>query len=156
MKRYIQGLIQDFGEDDISCTSSIGVDIPRSVLLRAADKAPDYDEDTFWQLVDNRCDELNNESAPVAYPKPDKPGFIYAVVVGQKIKLGRTVSLTSRFKSYERVCDNFRVIATKSVDSPVQAERDFLAQFDLIAGKSEWTNYSEQLESDICDWLKSL
>ncbi|MCA4995142.1 hypothetical protein HWD35_10500 [Tsukamurella tyrosinosolvens] len=80
-------------------------------------------------------------------------GSIYAVVVGDRIKIGRSINLPKRLRDYERTYDNYRLIATFESDDIGSAEKAALAQFGGIAGRNEYLPYSEELESSVREYF---
>lgn len=83
-------------------------------------------------------------------------GYIYAVVCGDKLKLGRTTNMNNRMMAYKRASHNFRLIAATHVVDYKTAEFDLLKTFGIKSGESEWSDYSEDLEYAVSKYFREL
>lgn len=82
-----------------------------------------------------------------------KPGYIYVVRCGNKIKVGRSTNLAKRLSDYRRLYPNFRTIAIAKVNDSLRSERDIMSEFGGKADKKEWFDYSPERERSMSDYI---
>jgi len=88
--------------------------------------------------------------------KTDSKGFIYAVKIGNKIKMGRTSRLESRFMAYKNVSDEFTILATAEVSEYKKAEKEMLVKFGWQRGDNEYFPHSDNLEAKVIEHINGL
>lgn len=80
-------------------------------------------------------------------------GFVYAIVVGEKIKVGKTKNPDKRIKSYRPIADNFRVIGVWESDNYHELERDLLKQLGGKPYVIEWFAYTQEAEEKVRTYM---
>lgn len=58
-QRPIEGHISPTRDGGYRCYSSLGIMLPREILLKAAETAPDYSIDEYWRLMHMAADAEN-------------------------------------------------------------------------------------------------
>lgn len=106
----------------------------------------EYDE-----TVRDKMAEVYTPTPPAE--KKTVSGWVYAVRCGNKLKLGRTKDIQSRFKQYRKVTDKFEIIATAKVADYVQSEIDLMVAFGGVAGKQEWFDYTSKRHSEALEYF---
>lgn len=88
-------------------------------------------------------------------PVVKKPGYIYAVKCGTKLKLGRSKKPELRFKQYRKLTDDFVVIKQKYVADHVKAEKAMLTFF-RNGEWTEWFDYTPEFELSVLQYFDSV
>lgn len=134
-------------------TDMCGVPLPASELVKLVNphiSDAEYEERVLQEQQDReaRMRQYTNRN----YLGPHE-GYIYAVRVNDKLKLGRTKNEKSRFSEYKRSCTNFEILCQKKVGDCVSAEKELLTKFS--DGKTEWLSHSPELADSVSAYFKT-
>lgn len=131
-------------EDGYILADRFGVPLPDSLVESIHLSGVSYGE--YEARHDLAVDAANWAVTPKsAEPEKNRAGYVYAVIVGEKLKIGRTIALQSRFSQYRKTCNNFSVIESLKVEDYYQAESELLAAFGGEPNKHEWFDYRPEL-----------
>jgi hypothetical protein len=84
-----------------------------------------------------------------------KHGYIYAIAVNNKIKIGRSIDPKKRFFTYKRFSgtDKIEVIRCREAFDYFKEEDKALKHFNLKQGSNEWMDYSEEVKKMVMDYF---
>ncbi len=130
---------------------------PPSAIKELIPLLQDYiDNNTEEKILTYNLSSLKKEEERPERPnKTLKPGFIYAIRCGNKLKIGRTKNLESRFKNYKKVSDIFSIIATIKVEDYIKAEKTTLEHFGGTVTQHEWFDHSPEIEAKVLDYFNN-
>lgn len=136
---------------------NFGVPFPGEHVVRLG--LPDITEEQYYEMQDEAVEEESNRFQAWIDKIPSgripKQGYIYAVICGDKLKLGRTIDTKQRFHAYRVASDNYRELVTLLVDDYVTAEKVLLARFGSV-NRNEWFPYTPELEAEVLKYFKEL
>lgn len=79
----------------------------------------------------------------------DYPGYIYAVCVGDKIKIGRTKSPETRLRTYKKAFENYRLLGIYQASRSIAEEASTLKRFGGAQSLDEWIKRTDSLEAEV-------
>ena len=84
----------------------------------------------------------------------EMPGMIYALKVGDRIKLGRTTTnISKRLNQYIRVNPETYIIAIRNEKDCFVAEKKLCKHFGCTSCRNEWLEYDKGKEKEIKDYF---
>lgn len=132
----------------------MGLVLPPSVTSRVIEQLQaGIDSTSDEHVLQHNLEVISRDTEDIEKEQVPRPGFIYAVRCGNKLKIGRTMNLDNRFSSYRRVSGIFNVIATSRSIDYIQEEKDILNFFGGVAGKVEWFDYTDELKEKVVDYF---
>ena len=85
--------------------------------------------------------------------KKIQTGFLYAVIVGERIKLGRTKNTKDRFTQYSKISDNFSVIAIAESSDYIAEESEMLEFFRKYDHRGEYFRHNDNLIKEVIGYF---
>lgn len=147
----IVGVIKNIGNGYV-LTDNMDVTLPDSFIERVvAQGISDDDYEVNHTLAVQKMNEAINES--FSRISKTTPGHIYAVIAGGTIKIGKSKTVSTRLKMYEKAFPNYRLIGMFESKDITKDERETLAHFGGRAGSDEWLIHSPKLENAIFDYF---
>lgn len=141
------GFIFETEEGELVLTDRNSVYLPDSAIKKIK-KFKISDED-YKLNCEDKARELDRMYKSIKNKKTDKEGFIYAVRIGTKIKLGRTLDPQRRFMAYKNVSDRFSILSIAKVSNYKSSELEMLKKFGWQNGENEYFEHSDELEKNV-------
>lgn len=145
-----------FMEEDGTYTlrANNGLALPDSITKNVNIMGVSDDEfDEAWRQEEIRLNDYYKTFAKKTVKK-NYPGHVYAVRVGNKLKVGRTKNPTIRFKQYQKICDNFEIFCTKEVWDYGETEKYLCELLGGSVCQNEWFEPSEENIKIIVEAIK--
>lgn len=146
-KNRVVGIINNTGSGYV-LTDNMGVTLPDDFIQGIIPQGISIEEYEANHAVAVR--DMNVGTSKKAY-RAYKPtsGYIYAVVAGGTIKIGKSKTVSTRLKMYKKAFPNYKLIGMFESDDITEEEKDTLYQFGGKAGSNEWLIYTPDLEEQI-------
>lgn len=77
--------------------------------------------------------------------RTDRPGIVYYLLLGDRVKIGFTTKLAARLRDYP---PHARLLATEPGDKPLEAQRHRELRHSLAGGR-EWFAHSDEVKARI-------
>ena len=151
IKPFPVGYIFEAEDGSLVLTDADAVYLPDEQLDRVARLGISQQE-----FESSRLEKLNSLEKILAQKKitnKEETGFLYAVIVGEKIKLGRTKDTKNRFAQYSKITDNFQIIAIAESIDYIAEESEMLDFFKSYNHRGEYFSHSDRLLEEVKEYF---
>ena len=150
--REIVGLVKNTGDGYI-LINHLGLPLPDNIVRNVVAQGISDEEYVF--NTSSAVKEINSSQSKQEYKKKTTSGHIYAVIAGNTIKIGKSKSLQTRLRMYEKAFPNYKLIGFFSSNDITEDEIKTLSRFGGTAGTNEWLPFSTSLEEDVSKYFKT-